>query len=67
MEKTNTKRVEPQRIKLTQGGKMESNCRSCGREMVWGMTADGKKIPLSTFDSGNIICNECRSELGNEA
>lgn len=23
-----------------------SNCKGCGREIIWGVTEDGKKIPL---------------------
>lgn len=42
------------------GGPDVSACRSCGAEILWAHTRDGKRIPLDAVPSpaGNVYLNE---------
>ena len=37
--------IEKAEAKRLSGGRM-TPCKGCGKEIVWGATAEGKKIPL---------------------
>lgn len=50
-----------------------STCRGCGREIVWGVTSDGKRIPLdprppvyrtgTLLPEGGVRCERDREAL----
>lgn len=50
-----------------------SKCRGCGREVVWGVTPDGKRIPLdprppvyrtgALLPGGGVHCERDREAL----
>lgn len=39
---------------------MNGRCSSCGREVLWGRTEAGKRMPLDSrpHDDGNIVMSE---------
>lgn len=52
---------------------MSAHCRGCGAEIVWGVTADGKRIPLdprplvyrtgTLLPDGGVRCERDREAL----